>query len=84
MQPITYEKPETVEAAVEALGRPDTVFVLGGTTVFDLMKVNVIRAQRAADVAFAGARAHSHNQYKIPLGKQTLVRALLDAAAMEI
>jgi len=41
-------------------------------------------AQQAADAAFAGALARSHNQFKIPLGKQTLVRALLHAAAMEI
>lgn len=39
---------------------------------------------RAADAAFAGAVAHAHNAFKIPLGKQTLVRALRETAAMEI
>jgi xanthine dehydrogenase YagS FAD-binding subunit len=38
---------------------------------------------RAADAAFAGAVAHAHNAFKIPLGKQTLVRALRETAAME-
>jgi xanthine dehydrogenase YagS FAD-binding subunit len=40
--------------------------------------------QAAADAAFAGAQTHEHNAFKIELGKQTLVRALDQAAAMEI
>jgi xanthine dehydrogenase YagS FAD-binding subunit len=40
-------------------------------------------AQRAADAAFATARPREHNAYKIPLGKQTLVRALLEVRAMQ-
>jgi len=41
------------------------------------------RANRAAEAAFAGAKAHGHNRYKIELGRRTLVRALLQTAAME-
>lgn len=41
-------------------------------------------AHKAADAAFAGAKTHEHNAYKVPLGKATLVRALLTAQAMEI
>jgi xanthine dehydrogenase YagS FAD-binding subunit len=41
-------------------------------------------ARLAADAAFAQAKAHSYNAYKIPLGKETLVRALVDAAELEI
>ena len=41
-------------------------------------------AARAAEAAFAEARTTEQNAYKVPLGKQTLVRALLDAKAMEI
>jgi xanthine dehydrogenase YagS FAD-binding subunit len=37
-------------------------------------------ARRAADAAFTGAVAHGDNQYKIELGKRTLVRALLQVA----
>ena len=40
-------------------------------------------AIRAAEAAFAGAMTTEYNAYKIPLGKQTLVRALLDAGRME-
>ena len=40
-------------------------------------------AGRAADAAFAGAKTHEHNAYKVDLGKRTLVRALLDTARME-
>jgi xanthine dehydrogenase YagS FAD-binding subunit len=38
----------------------------------------------AADAAFATARGHGHNDFKIDLGKRTLIRALQQAAALEI
>lgn len=41
-------------------------------------------AAEAAEAEFAGAAAREHNRYKIPLGKATLVRALLQAQAMEL
>jgi xanthine dehydrogenase YagS FAD-binding subunit len=41
-------------------------------------------AARAADIAFSGARTARHNAYKVPLGKATLVRALLEARAMRV
>jgi xanthine dehydrogenase YagS FAD-binding subunit len=40
-------------------------------------------ASAAADAAFANARPRTDNTYKVALGKRTLVRALLQAAAME-
>jgi xanthine dehydrogenase YagS FAD-binding subunit len=41
-------------------------------------------ARQAAEIAFADAAARDGNTYKIELGKRTLVRALLQVAAMEI
>jgi xanthine dehydrogenase YagS FAD-binding subunit len=38
----------------------------------------------AANKAFEDAHARTHNAYKIELGKRTLVRALHQAAALEI
>jgi xanthine dehydrogenase YagS FAD-binding subunit len=40
-------------------------------------------AQRAAELAFAGARTRAHNAFKIALGKRVVARALHQAAAME-
>jgi xanthine dehydrogenase YagS FAD-binding subunit len=40
-------------------------------------------ANRAAEAAFAHATTRAQNSYKIPLGKRTLVRALMHAATME-
>ena len=37
----------------------------------------------AADAEFEDARTGTHNGYKVPLGKATIVRALLDAQALE-
>jgi xanthine dehydrogenase YagS FAD-binding subunit len=37
----------------------------------------------AADAAFKSAKVRGHNAYKVPLGKETLVRALLQAANMK-
>jgi xanthine dehydrogenase YagS FAD-binding subunit len=41
-------------------------------------------ATRAAAAAFAGARTHGHNDFKVTLGQRTVVRALLQVRAMEI
>jgi xanthine dehydrogenase YagS FAD-binding subunit len=38
----------------------------------------------AADAEFANAQTHEHNAFKVELGKRTLMRALDQAAAMEI
>jgi xanthine dehydrogenase YagS FAD-binding subunit len=41
-------------------------------------------AGKAADLAFAGAEPREHNAFKIPLGKATIVRALLEARDMKV
>ncbi len=41
-------------------------------------------AERAAEAAFANAQSREHNAFKIPLGKETMVRALMQAQAMEV
>jgi xanthine dehydrogenase YagS FAD-binding subunit len=41
-------------------------------------------AQAAADAAFARAVGHGHNDFKIELGKRTLIRALKETVALEI
>ena len=41
-------------------------------------------AAAAARAAFAGAKPRQHNAFRIPLGQQTLIRALLQAKTMEI
>ena len=39
---------------------------------------------RAADAAFADAKPRAHNAFKVPLGKETMIRALIQAQAMEV
>jgi xanthine dehydrogenase YagS FAD-binding subunit len=41
-------------------------------------------ARHAAETVFAGAVTHGQNDFKPELGRRTLVRALLQAAAMEV
>ena len=41
-------------------------------------------AAKAAEVAFAGAQPRTYNAFKVPIGKQTLVRALLETQAMRV
>jgi len=40
--------------------------------------------QEAAEIAFAPAKPYEHNGFKIELGKQTMIRALRQAATMEL
>jgi xanthine dehydrogenase YagS FAD-binding subunit len=42
------------------------------------------RAASAANAAFANAKGYKYNAFKIETGKQTLIRALLEAKALEI
>ena len=46
--------------------------------------LDVALAEKAAAVAFEGARVRAHNAFKVGTGKQTLVRALMETRAMEI
>jgi xanthine dehydrogenase YagS FAD-binding subunit len=57
---------------------PDAVASLKGK------RLDEAAAREAAEIAFASARPRQHNQFKVPLGKATLVRALLQAGSMEI
>lgn len=41
-------------------------------------------ATAAAELAFAGARPREHNAFRIPLGKATIVRALMQAKSMRV
>ena len=47
-------------------------------------RLDEARAARAAEVAFEAAQPRRHNAFKIPLGKRTLVRALLETQAMSV
>jgi xanthine dehydrogenase YagS FAD-binding subunit len=46
--------------------------------------INDQTLQGAAQSAFATARTHAHNAYKVTLGQRTLIRALREAATMQI
>jgi xanthine dehydrogenase YagS FAD-binding subunit len=52
MQPFTYVKPATVSEAVRAIavGGEEARFLAGGTTLYDLMKLNVEMPTRLVDV----------------------------------
>lgn len=47
-------------------------------------KLDEATAERAAEAAFAEAKGLDHNAFKIPLGRRTLVRALLETRDMKL
>lgn len=47
-------------------------------------RLSEANATAAARVAFAAAKPREHNAFRVPLGQQTLVRALLQAKTMEL
>src|SRR5512133_3555425 len=53
MRPFTYVRPATPAAAVRALAErdPGTRFIAGGTTLYDLMKLNVEAPAAVVDVS---------------------------------
>ncbi len=52
MQPFSYTRANSAEAAVRAVaaGGPGTHFLAGGTTLYDLMKLNVEAPKRVVDI----------------------------------
>jgi xanthine dehydrogenase YagS FAD-binding subunit len=54
MQPFTYTRANSAESAVRALvaGGPGTRLLAGGTTLYDLMKLNVERPAHVVDLSF--------------------------------
>ncbi len=48
------------------------------------LPLTAANAQAAARAAFAGARTREHNAFRVPLGQQTLIRALLAAKSLEV
>ena len=46
--------------------------------------INEASTKTAADVAFANAMPREHNAFKVALGKETLMRALRQAATLEV
>lgn len=76
---------ETVRSARIALGGVATV-PWRAREAEDALQGKVLdeaAAQEAAEAAFADARPREHNAFKIPLGKRTLVRALLETRNMK-
>jgi xanthine dehydrogenase YagS FAD-binding subunit len=46
--------------------------------------LDVALAGKAAEAAFANARVRAHNRFKVTTGKQTLIRALMEARDIEV
>ena len=77
---------ETVKEARIALGGVATVPWRAGAAEALLKgkRLDDATLSKAAAAAFVHAEAHEHNRFKITLGQRTLVRALKQAAAMEL
>src|ERR1035438_10038731 len=50
MQVFRYTQARTVDAAVENVARSGGAFIAGGTTLVDLMKLNVLQPQSVVDI----------------------------------
>lgn len=76
---------DTVREARIALGGVATVpwRAHGAEAALAGKRLDEAVARAAAEVAFADATTHEHNAFKVPLGKETLTRALLETAGLE-
>src|SRR5579859_1304226 len=50
METFTYTRATGVQQAIQAAGQSETRFIAGGTTLLDLMKLNVERPARLVDI----------------------------------
>lgn len=77
MRPFQYQRADTLEGAVKAAGTGGTTsqFIAGGTTLSDLMKLDVMRPERLVDVnPAAGGSAGRIEATKSGLRLGALVR----------
>jgi len=51
MERITYQRADSVESAMKSGGRADAAFLAGGTSLVDLMKIEVLRPLHVVDVS---------------------------------
>lgn len=77
---------ETVREARIALGGLATVpwRAREAEAILKGGRLTEARAEEAATASFAEARGRGHNAFKIPLGRATLVRALLETRDMKV
>ena len=50
MERISYQRADSVESAMKSGARPDAAFLAGGTSLVDLMKIEVLRPLHVVDV----------------------------------
>ncbi|CAN5260997.1 xanthine dehydrogenase family protein subunit M [soil metagenome] len=50
MNPFSYLRPATEQEAFAALAKPDTMALAGGTTLVDMMRLEVMRPQHVVDI----------------------------------
>ena len=50
MRPFSYQRAGDIDAAVAAAGGDDVQFIAGGTTLVDLMRLEVMRPARLIDI----------------------------------
>ncbi len=51
MRAFTYERPDTVAAALQAASQPGASFIAGGTNLLDLMKIDVEQPTHLVDIS---------------------------------
>lgn len=81
MQPFSYVRPETPEAAVQAFAavRSGARYIAGGTTLYDLMKLGIERPAHLIDVtAIDGLDTIDSSDRELRFGALTSMSALAD------
>jgi CO/xanthine dehydrogenase FAD-binding subunit len=51
MRAFSYERPDSVAAAMQAVGQPGAAFIAGGTNLLDLMKIDVEQPRHLVDIS---------------------------------
>ena len=67
MRPYTYSRPHSVRDALATVG-PDAAYLAGGTTLVDLMKLNVMMPARVLDINQLPLRGIRHDRGGLHIG----------------
>jgi xanthine dehydrogenase YagS FAD-binding subunit len=71
MRPFAFERPEGLEAAIRSLAAGGAQALAGGTTLVDLMKLDVLRPERVVDISRLDLGGVERREGRLRLGALT-------------
>jgi xanthine dehydrogenase YagS FAD-binding subunit len=78
MQPFSYRNTATLREALELSTQPGAMLIAGGTTLIDLMKINVLTPKQLIDICDVPLRSIEYGQEGLRIGALETMASVAD------